>query len=472
MGAEMTIASVHTAMKKSNLTCVELINMYLERIQKYDKKGPHINSVICINPKSLDMAHQLDLAFAQNGITKPLHGIPVLLKDNIDTKDMPTTAGSIALKGVIPSDDAHIVRKLKEAGAIILAKVNLHEFAVWGETVSSILGQTFNPYDLTRTPGGSSGGTAAAIAADFGLIGIGTDTINSIRSPASACSLVGLRPTTGLVPRNGIVPYSQTQDTAGPIMRTVEDTAKVLDIIAEKEDRTPSYTAYLKREGLNKKRIGILHSFFGQDQIHNQVNGILLNGLQIMKENGAILIDIEEDISSDALVSNVSVHLYELRPHLNQYLKSLGKKSTYHSLEEIIASGKYHEGIRDPIMHAQTLDMNTKEYEQRQIKRKETQHLIMTIMEKYNLDALVYPHQKRPVVKVGQVQVDRNGVLASVTGYPSIVIPAGFTQPTDTAPLGLPVGMEFLGKQWQEPTLLEMAYGFEQLTKYRMPPML
>lgn len=478
-----TISSVHKAMKEGKLTCTQLIQMYIERINKYDKIGPSLNSVIMINPKALKIAEEMDREFQQSGITKPLHGIPVLLKDNVDDIDMPTTAGSIALKGVIPSEDAFITRKLKEAGAIILAKVNLHEFAVWGETISSILGQTLNPYDLTRTPGGSSGGTSAGIAADFGIIGIGTDTINSIRSPASACSLVGLRPTIGLISRSGIVPYSLTQDTAGPIMRTVEDTAKVLDIIAGYDEKDPAtawsvgkipatYTSYLSEDGLKGKRVGILHSFFGTEDVHKEVNHIISKNLDVMRENGVVLIDIEENIDSDELVGEVSVHLHELKAHLSAYLEGLGDKTDIHSLKDIIESGKYHEGIEENIKYAQTLDVGTEIYNKRLIRRMETQNKVIEIMAKYHLDAIVYPHQKRPVVKVGEKQVDRNGVLGSVTGFPSIVVPAGFTEPTDTAPIGVPVGIEFLSRPWHEPILLEIGYAFEQITKHRKPPII
>ena len=478
-----TISSVHKAMKESRLTCTQLTKMYIDRINKYDKTASGINSVILINPDALTRAQELDEEFKQNGITKPLHGIPVLLKDNVNTKDMPTTAGSLSLKGVTPEEDAFITKKLIDAGAIIIAKVNLHEFAVWGETASSILGQTFNPYDLTRTPGGSSGGTGAAVAANFGIIGIGTDTINSIRSPASACCLVGLRPTIGLVSRSGVVPYSLTQDTAGPIMRTVEDTAKVLDVISGYDPTDPetawsighipeSYTSYLNQDGLKNKRIGILHSFFGTQDIHTEVNNIIHNSLEKIKDKGVELIDITENIDADQLVNEVSVHLYDLKTDLGKYLESLGDRSSVHSLEDLIQSGKYHEGIEDNIKYANTLDTDSLEYKERLIKRLKTQNKVMEIMAKYNLDAIVYPHQKRPVVKVGEAQVDRNGVLGSVTGFPSIVVPAGFTEPTSSAPLGVPVGIEFLSKQWNEPVLIEIGYAFEQATKFYKAPIM
>ena len=457
--------------------------MYLDRIEQFDQKGPKLNSVILINPKALDIADELDKEFKESGFVGSLHGIPVLLKDNVDTGDMPTTAGSLSLEGVIPDEDAFLAKKLKEAGAIIIAKVNLHEFAVWGETVSSILGQTLNPYDLTRSPGGSSGGTGSAIAANFGLIGIGTDTINSIRSPASACGLVGFRPTVGLVSRSGVVPYALTQDTAGPIMRTVEDTARVLDVISgwDKEDPMTawsinnipkSYVDFLNKDGLQGKRIGILNSFFGKESVHEEVNEIIYKDIEVMKNNGAILISIEEDINADYLVGDISLHLYELQSDLSGYLKNLGSKSKVHSLQDVIDSGKFHEGIKENILFANTLEKDTDIYNKRMVKRLEIRNLLVLIMAKYDLDAIVYPHQKRPVVNVGKPQVDRNGVLGSLTGFPSVVVPGGFTKVTDTAPIGVPVGIEFLGREWSEGTLFEIAYGFEQATKYRKPPIL
>lgn len=478
---EATIAKVHRAMEEGVLTCRQLVEGYIARMDAYDKKGPSLNAVIKVNPKALEIADELDEEFKRKGFIGPLHGIPVLLKDNVDTGDMETTAGSLSLEGVIPPDDATITRRLKEAGAIILAKVNLHEFAVWGETVSSILGASVNPYDLTRTPGGSSGGTGAGIAANFGLVGIGTDTINSIRSPASACSLVGLRPTIGLVSRDGVIPYSLTQDTAGPITRTVEDAVRVLDVIAGYDPADPatawsvgrkpsSYLGYLKRDGLQGKRIGILKSFFGTQPQHQEVNQRVMEGLKEMEKNGAVLVDIEENIDADYLVKEVSVHLYDLKEHLGQYLKDLGDLAQVHSLQDVVDSGKYHEGVEDNLRQALSLDVGTPEYNERLVKRAALRDQITSIMAELQLDAIAYPHQKIPVVPLGDSQIERNGVIGSVTGFPACSLPAGFTSPTQTAPLGVPVGIEILCREFDEPTLIEIAYGFEQATHYRKPP--
>jgi amidase len=276
---ETTIADVQSAYKSGATTATQLVQAYLERIQAYDQKGPKLNVVIFLNPKAMQVAAALDERFRTTGkFVGPLHGIPVLLKDNIDTRDMPTTAGSLSWAGYAPPADATITQKLRAAAAIILAKVNLHEFAVWGETVSSILGQTLHPYDLTRTPGGSSGGTGAALAANFAVAGIGTDTVNSIRSPASANCIVGIRPTLGLVSRAGVIPYSFTQDAVGPLARTVTDSVRMLNVLAgyDPKDRVTAwsignaqkdYTKFLNPNGVRGKRIGVLRSFFGSAPI-------------------------------------------------------------------------------------------------------------------------------------------------------------------------------------------------------------
>ena len=479
---EATIARVHQGMQDGALTCSRLVEEYLSRIDTYDQQGPKLNAVIYINPKALEEADALDRKFATDGLSGPLHGIPVLLKDNVDTYDMPTTGGSLSLKGLIPKDDAFITRKFRDSGALILAKVNLHEFAIWGETISSILGQTLNPYDLTRTPGGSSGGTGASIAGNLGMVGIGTDTINSIRSPVSANNLVGIRPTIGLVSRDGIIPYSFTQDTAGPICRTVEDAVRVLDVIAgydQADDETAwsinrkpiSYMGFLKEDGLKEKRIGVLESFFGMDAVHKDTNKAVKSGILTLQKQGAEIVYLKAEIDSDRLVNDVSVHLHDLKDHLNVYLGALPEQACVHSVEEVLVSGKYHAGIEENLKKAMVLSTGTAEYNKRLVERNKLQTRVMKLMADYRLDALVYPHQKQLVCKVGGSQNERNGVLGSVTGFPSICVPAGFSTPSETAPIGVPIGMEILGRPFSEATLIEIAYAFEQATHHRKPPL-
>lgn len=475
---EMTIAIAHQSMKNGKLTARQLIENYIHRINALDKSGPSLNSIIHINQNALTEADQLDSLFKESGFVGPLHGIPVLIKDNINTQDMITTAGSLSLKDFTPSDDAFIIKKLKEAGAIILAKVNLHEFAIWGETISSILGQTLNPYDLTRTPGGSSGGTGSAVAANLGMVGIGTDTVNSVRSPASACSLVGFRPTVGLVSRSGIVPYSLTQDTAGPITRTVEDSVKLLDVIRgfDPQDEATkgitykdSYTKFLDSNGLSGKRIGILRSLFGTETVHLEVNEIVNRAILELGNNGANLVEITDKINTDNIVKDISVHLFEFKRDINEYLS---KHSTGLTLDSIISSGKFHEGIGENIRYAQSLDTESSEYKNRLMKRELLREKLNKLMDTYNVDALVYPHQKRPVAALGESQLERNGVISSVTGFPACTVPAGFTTPTSSAPLGIPIGIEFMAREWNEGGLIEIAYSFEQSTKHRRPPII
>jgi amidase len=479
---EATISDIHAAMQAGMLTSRELVEMYLRRIRTYDQKGPKLNSVILVNPRALQLADELDAKFKNSGFVGSLHGIPVLLKDNVDTHDMQTTGGSLSLKGYVPPADATITKKLKRAGAIILAKMNLHEFAIWGETVNSILGQTLNPYDLTRTPGGSSGGTGAGIAANFGVVGIGTDTVNSIRSPASANSLVGIRPTLGLVSREGIIPYSFTQDAVGPITRTVTDAVKTLNVLVGYDPADPAtarsiehihkdYTQYLDPNGLKGARIGVLKGFFGKEPIHQEVNEVTNAAIETMKQLGAVIVSIDNpEFDSDRMVNEISVHLYDLKPHLNTYLGDPKRKTPVKSLAEIIASGKYHPSIEENIKDAQALSHDDPEYKERLHKRMELKKLLMQVMTENNLDALVYPHQQRLVVPIGQTQVDRNGVLASVTGSPAITLPGGFSKPTASAPIGVPVGIEILGQPWSEPSLIRIAYAFEQGTTFRRPP--
>jgi Asp-tRNA(Asn)/Glu-tRNA(Gln) amidotransferase A subunit family amidase len=477
---ETTIADVQAAYRAHALTATQLVQAYLKRIQAYDEVGPKLNVVIYLNPKALEEAAALDEDLRKTGrFVGPLHGIPVLLKDNVNTKDMPTTGGSLSLAGYQPASDAAIAQKLRSAGAIILAKVNLHEFAIWGETVSSIRGQTLNPYDLTRTPGGSSGGTGAGVAANFAIAGIGTDTINSIRSPASANNIVGIRPTLGLASRAGVIPYSFTQDAAGPLARTVTDAAKMLNVLVGYDPNDPAtawsvgnvekdYTKFLKADGVQSKRIGVLRSFFGSAPIHEEVNAIANRAVEDLRKSGATVIELNTpELDSGKISSDISVHLYEFKPAINAYL--VAGNAPVKSLEEIIASGKFHPNIGDNIKKAQSLDMDDA-YRLRLQKRSELQQRVMQILADNRLDAIVFPHQKRLVVPIGETQVERNGALGSVTGFPSIVVPGGFSSPTSTAPLGVPVGIEFLGRPWSEGMLIEIAYGYEQATKHRRPP--
>lgn len=478
---ETTVRQVHKAYLSGELTCRALCEAYLERIRAYDDSGPALHSIICLNPGALKEADRLDEYLKKHGaLCGALHGIPVMLKDNFNTTDMPTTAGSVALLGWTPPTDAFVTKRLREAGALILAKTNLHEFAIWGETVSSVLGATINPYDTTRTPGGSSGGTGAAIASNFGIIGLGTDTINSVRSPASANSLVGIRPTMGMVSRAGIVPYSLTQDIAGPICRTVEDAVRCLDVIAgyDREDsatafsvgqKEASYLGHLKLDGLKNARIGILESLFGREEINESTNKVMENAIRQLQENGATLISIPEAIHQAWLTQEVSVHLDDFQQDLNSYLAALPEDWPVHSMADILNSGKFHPFSESNLRDAMTRKASGLHYLQKMHNKTIVRTQILKLMADYDLDAMVYPHQQQLVCKLGDSQQQRNGVLCSAIGFPSIVVPAGFATEKN-APLGVPVGMEIIGRPWSEGRLIEIAYSFEQHTHFRKAP--
>lgn len=477
---EATIADIRNAMKNGELSCRSLVEAYLARIDAYDQKGPALNSVILVNPNAAAIADELDKKLKTSGFVGPLHGIPVVLKDNVNTADMFTTGGSLSLKNSLPPDDAFLVKRLREAGALILAKVNLHEFAVAGVTTSSILGQTLNPYDLTRTPGGSSGGTGVAISANFASVGIGTDTMNSIRSPSSASSIVGMKPTMGLVSRDGIIPVALTQDMAGPMARTVADASRVLDVIAGYDPNDPvtaasvgyvtRYPAFLDAKGLKVARIGILQSFFGSAPEHEEVNAVCGQAIKEMENGGAILLPMREKIEAAELIEGVSVHHMELNSQLNHYLKSLGKSNRVKTIEDILASGNFHPSIEKVLRENEKPRSDDRNYKERLLRRVGVQLQVLKIMADYKLDAIVYPHQKRLVVPMGEYQADRNGVLGAVTGFPAITVPAGFSNPTKSAPIGVPIGIEFLGRPWSEALLIRLAYSFEQSTKFRRSP--
>ena len=478
--SELTVARVHAAYLDGTLTARKLCEHYLERLKALE---PRLNSVICVNPKALEEADKVDAFIAANhALNGTLFGIPVMLKDNFNTTDMPTTAGSVALKGWVPPKDAFVTKKLRESGAIILAKTNLHEFAIWGETISSVLGQSVNPYDPTRTPGGSSGGTGATIAANIGIIGLGTDTINSVRSPASANSLVGIRPTIGLVSRAGIVPYSLTQDTAGPICRTVEDAAKCLDVIAgyDPDDaetawgvghEVKSYADGLNADALAGKRIGVLESLFGKEAINAPVNEVMKQAMKVFTDNGATLVPIKDNIDQPWLTSEVSVHLDDFRHDLDSYLADLPADWPVHSMAEILEKGLFHPFSESNMRDAMKLKVGSPRYLEKMFNKIGVRTHILKIMADLKLDAMIYPHQQQLVCKCGASQQQRNGVLCSSTGFPSICVPAGFA-PDENAPIGVPVGMEIIGRPWSEKELIAIAYAFEQKSHFRKPPLL
>jgi amidase len=480
---EATIPQIEKAFVDHSLTCHALVQTYLDRIAAYNKQGPKLDAILTLNPEALGTADKLDAAFAKKGPVGPLHCVPVVLKDNYNTADLPTTGGSLSLQGARPAKDAFVVARLRAAGAIVLAKTNMHEFALAGTTVSSLGGQTLNPYDLTRTPGGSSGGTGASLAANLAMAGTGSDTVNSVRSPASANSIVGLRPTHGLLSLNGIMPVSSTQDAIGPLGRHVVDVAAMLQTMAAVDPADPAtaghshpnYVASLRADALKGKRIGVLRDMFGTAPEHQPVNAVMEQALAAMKKAGATLVDINApELASGKLIADNDVQKYEFPTVMNRYLASTMASVPVKTVQEIYASGRYDHTTLDGFLKSAVAykdGMAEPDYKVRLERNAKTRALLQKIMADKHLDVIVYPLQKRLVVPVTETnQADRNGILASVTGFPAITVPAGFSAPTPTAPIGVPVGMDILGKPWGEANLLSIAYSFEQATHLRRPP--
>lgn len=466
---EATIHSIQTSLNAGEITSLELTKLYIERIQKYD---PVLHSIREINPDALTIAAELDEKRKELDEVGPLYGIPVIIKDNIDTNDkMATTAGSIALANNYAKEDAFIVKKLRDAGAIILGKANLSEFANFITDLdmpngySSLGGQVKNPYGPgVHEIGGSSSGTGASIAANFAVVGIGTETSGSILSPASNNCLVGIKPTLGLVSRSGIIPLAHSQDTAGPMTRTVTDAAILLGVIAgvdESDEVTKTsaeqltdFTAFLKKEGLKGKKIGLDRSF-----LHDEEDEVAVfeKAVEKLEELGAILIDIE--IPQKEFDSIVLYH--EFKHDINQYLSKMSKDVPVHSLREVIEFNKAH---TDVVKYGQTIlercetlngDLNDPVYQEHRATdiRLSATEGIDVVMKEHELDALLFAKYL-------------GCEMPAKAGYPSITVPAGLTKS------GKPIGITFTGLAYSEPTLIEMAYGYEQATKKRVPPVL
>ena len=479
---EASVRSIHEAIEARKVTCAQVVRHYLDRIDAYDDRGPALNAIITVNEHALETAAQMDRLDRAERQRRPLHCIPVILKDNFHTADMPTTGGSITFKSMQTPDDAFVVRKLRGAGAIIIGKANLHELARSGTTISSLGGQTRNPYDLTRTPGGSSGGTGAAIAANFAVLGTGSDTGQSVRSPSSANALVGLRGTRGLVSRGGVMPFSITQDEAGPMTRSVEDTARMLDVMAGYDPADPitafsaghvppTYTASLDRNGLKGARLGLLTDMMGRDPVHADVNTVVEAAVKTMTASGATIVRVTIP-KLDELTRGLSLMTLEFKTVFDRYLAGLGPVSPVKSLAEFVARGDVVESMRRGLEAdlAVVDGMNSPEYQRMMARREVLRQAIMTVMAANKLDAILYPHQKRLVVPIGEEQADRNGVLSNSTGFPALTFPGGFSAPSVTAPVGVPVGLELLGPEWSEPTLFKLAFAYEQAAKVRKPP--
>ena len=473
--SEKSIRDLQAAMTAGQVTSEKLVELYLARVAAYDLAGPRLNSVISINPNAAAAARALDEERKSRGIRGPLHGIPVLLKDNFETRDMPTTGGSLALRGVVPTRDAFQVTKLRLAGAVLLGKVNLHELALGLTGVSSFGGQTLNPYDVTRTPGGSSGGSGAAAAACLAAFTMGTDTSGSIRIPSSHNCLVGLRPSAGLSSRAGIIPFGHTQDTGGPMARSVEDIALILDATVGYDPADPTtqassgriprtYTTALKEGALKSARIGVLAEFFGTAPEDQEVATVVRSAVEEMKARGATAVDVVIPELAK-LVTSANLLTQELKVYLGDYLKAAGGFAT--SIEEMLEAGLHSsslQGILDVANGTAADYLSGEDYKGRLAARETLAKAVTGAMESERLDAIVYPTIRRIAPIVGGAQPGSNAALSANSGLPAITVPAGFT------PGGFPVGIELIGRPFAEATLLALAYDYERATRHRRPP--
>jgi amidase len=478
---EKTIAQLHAALRARQITCRGLVEAYLARIAAYDQKGPSLNAVILLNPDALKTADELDARIKSGVPLRPLECIPVVVKDNYETVGLRTTAGSQSLAKFIPTRDAFVVKKIKDAGAIVLFKSTMAEFAFTPlETVGSMQpGYTFNPYALNHTTAGSSGGTAAAVAANFGAVGLGTDTGNSIRGPSSHQSLVGMRSTMGLVSRTGVVPLNFLADIAGPMTRTVEDAAVVLEVIAGPDPVDPvtlsseahirHYVSLLKKDALKGVRLGVLHAAYDRPTADAEVIAVFKKALNELKAAGAEIID---PANVDGLPQRAQNPLpcRGFKYDLEHYLAEAG--APVKTLDEIIKGGMFHPTIRQRLERSQTNDsagddspgcQANREY------RKKFGDAVLATMTKLKLDAFVYPTWSNPPAIIGDVRQnlagDNSQVYSPTTGFPAITVPMGFTRGGT-----LPAGLTIFGRPWDEGKLFAFAYAYEQATHHRKPP--
>ena len=475
-------------MQEGDLSSVEIVRYYLARIEALDRSGPELNSIIELNPDALAIADALDRERGSSGPRGPLHGIPVVLKANIDTGDrMATSAGSLALEGHRAQDDAFLVERLREQGAVILGKANLSEWANFRSTQSSsgwssLGGQTKNPYEPVRNPCGSSSGSAVAVSANLAVLAVGTETDGSIVCPASINGIVGIKPTVGLVSRDGIIPIAHSQDTAGPMARTVRDAALLLTALAAKDpsdpaaqDRdaaVPDYAANLAEDALAGRRIGVLRSYSGAGR-NARVDAILEQVILLLAANGAEIVDpveIDTDGMGDA---EYEVLLYEFKTDLNNYLSISGAK--WKSLEEIIAFNAEHADTVMPFFGQEIMELAQSKgplteaayLEALELSRRIARDGIDNALATHELDALLAP-TNGPAWLTDYINSDHFSVgsssLAAVSGYASITVPAGFIY-------HLPIGVSFIGSAYSERRLVEIAYAFEQASKVRRAPL-
>jgi amidase len=471
---EKSITELGSDLAAGRVTSVQLVDAYLARITAYDKQGPSINAIITLNPKAREDARRLDAERKKGKLRGPLHGIPVLVKDNYTTAEMPTNGSSVSLAGFIAGRNASQVQQLIDAGAIILGKTVMHELAMGVTGASSLGGQTCNPYDPTRIPGGSSSGTAAGVAASFAAIGWGSDTCGSIRVPAASNNLFGLRPTKGLTSIAGIIPLSHSQDVAGPLARTVMDLAIGLDatIGADKRDtatrilpnrRGFSFVKALDANALRGARIGVLTSLFGNQSEDQETADIVRAALARMKEGGAEIVEITIP-GLDTLMQRAGVIDYEFKPDFEEFMAGF-PNAPVKTVKEIIDGRLYHMAIdgslnRRYINGTRTGDL----YKAAYARRATTRDKVERVLDSLKLDGIAYPTTRRKPSVIGQPQPPNNCQLSAVSGLPAIAMPAGFTADS------LPIGFEILGKTLSDRRLVSLAFAYEQRVHPRRPP--
>ena len=487
---EISVAQLQDALNSGRYTSRQLVDLYSDRIDALDRNGPKLNSIIEMNPDAHEIADRMDAERRSKGARGPLHGIPVVIKDNIATSDkMQTTAGSLALVGSVPPSDSTVAQRLRRAGAVILGKTNLSEWANMRSAHSTSGwsgrgGLTVNPYALDRNPSGSSSGTGAAIAASLCTVGVGSETDGSIVSPSNNCGLVGIKPTVGLISRFGIVPISHTQDTAGPMTRTVADAAALLSVLAGVDSHDAAtaaakphvekdYTKFLDPNGLKGARIGVVRKYAG---FSIEVDRLLDEAIAAMKHAGGEVIDpVVIPTIGKFDDAELQVLLFEFKDDLNKYLAWLGKDTQVHSIKEVIEFNENHRAQELPYFGQDLMvqaeakgPLTSAEYLKalKQCRQQSRAEGIDAAMEKFKLDALVAPTGS-PAWTTDLVNGDHtvggSSTLAAVAGYPNINVPMGFV-------FGLPAGVSFFGRAWSEGKLIQLAYAYEQLSKARKPP--
>ena len=482
---ETTIAQVHDAMKAGRLSCRELVSDYLDRIKAYDKTGPALNSIVVLNPDVEREAEELDRRFQASGLTGPLHCVPMIVKDNFETKGLQTSDGALAFSGYLPTQDAFQVRRIKEAGALVLAKSNMAEWAFSPyETVNSILpGYTRNPYALDRVTAGSSGGTAAAIAASLGLVGLGSDTGNSIRGPSSHQALVGIRSTMGLTSRAGIFPLSLSADIAGPMARTVEDALKVFQVIVGEDPTDPvtaaakqhlpqTYATALNPEALKGAVIGVLRQAYERPTTDPEIVRVFNNAIEELKRAGATVVDPANiDGLDDIKRPRGNGPCMGFKYDLNRFLAARGDAVPLKNLTDIIKSNRFHPNNQARLENAEKGPENGPDSPACQADsayREQVRVAVTKTMDRLKLDAFIYPTWSNPPRLIGDLNTpagDNSQFYSPTTGFPAINVPMGFTRND-----ALPAGMTIYGQAWSEAKLLSLAYSYEQATHHRRPP--